>query len=97
MNKQVCKQVCKELATGFGIGAAVTTSVMAGATLLVNAALPSDAFEEKPSIKQRISLCVVGCSLIGAGAIGVKAAVDALYPDSRFKIVEPTEDLFNTK
>lgn len=94
------KQAYKELATGvaIGVGIAVSkTTIMAGTLLLVGATLPNDAYEQKPSLKQRLSLGVIGSALIGAGAIGVKASVDALYPDSRFKIVEPTEDLFNTK
>ena len=94
------KQLCKELATGFGIGVGIAvskTAIMAGTLLVIGSALPNDAYVEKPKLKQRLSLGIVGSALIGAGAIGVKASVDALYPDSRFKIVEPTEDLLNTK
>ena len=94
------KQLCKELATGvaIGIGIAVSkTTIIAGTVLLVGATMPDDAYEEKPTIKQRLSLGIIGSALIGAGAIGVKASIDALYPDSRFKIIEPTEDLFNAK
>ena len=96
MNKQVYKNLATGVAIGVGIAVSKTT-IMAGTVLMVGATLPNDAFEEKPKLKQRLSLGIIGCALIGAGAIGVKASVDALYPDSRFKIVEPTEDLFNTK
>lgn len=94
------KQLCKELATGvaIGVGIAVSkTTIIAGTVLLVGATLPDDAYEQKPTIKQRLSLGIVGSALISAGAIGIKASVDALYPDSRFKITKPNEDLFNAK
>lgn len=94
------KQLCKEIATGFGIGVGIAvskTAIVAGTVLLVGATMPDDAYEEKPTIKQRLSLGIIGSALIGAGAIGVKASVDALYPDSRFKIIEPNVDLFNAK
>lgn len=94
------KQLCKEIATGFGIGVGIAvskTAIIAGTALLVGATMPDDAYEEKPTIKQRLSLGIVGSALIGAGAIGVKASIDALYPDSRFKIIESTKDLFNAK
>ena len=93
------KQVCKELATGvaIGVGIAVSkTTIMAGTLLLVGATLPNDAYEQKPSLKQRLSLGVIGSALIGAGAIGVKASIAAVYPSSRFKL-KNNKDLPNTK
>lgn len=98
--KKMNKQVYKNLATGVAIGVSIAVSktiIMGGALLMVEATLPNNAFEEKPTIKQRMVVGIVGSALIGVGAIGVKASIAAVYPSSRFKIIKPNKDLPNTK
>ena len=92
MNKQVCKELAKGVVIGVGIAVSKTT-IMAGTLLIIGATMPEDAFEEKPSLKQRLSLGIVGSALIGAGALGVKTSIDALYPANRFKVIETNEEL----
>lgn len=94
------KQLCKELATGCGIGVGIAvskTAIMAGTLLVIGSALPNDAYVEKPKLKQRLSLGIVGSALIGAGVLGVKTSVDMLYNSSKLELVETNEDLPNTK
>lgn len=96
MNKQTYKELAIGVAIGVGI-AVSKTAIVAGTLPLVGALMPNDAYEKKPTIKQRLTIGIIGCALIGAGAIGVKTSIYALRPDSRFKIIESTEDLFNAK